>query len=89
MPAGASCNDCINTDLLSCATTSTTPNACDDDLGLVQCCLETACPTGDATCRQTAIDTGGACASDWDDFITCVNATITAEDCGITTACFP
>jgi hypothetical protein len=87
--AGDVCGECINDDLISCATDASTPNACDDALGLVQCCLEAECPTGDATCRGTALAAGGACLPDWDAFLTCVDATVTAGDCTITTRCFP
>lgn len=87
--AGDVCNECINDDLISCATDSATPNACDDELGLVQCCLEAECPTGDTTCRGAAVGASGACRPDWDTFLTCVDATLTAGSCDITTACFP
>jgi len=81
-PAGASCGTCINDDILSC---STDTGGCEAQLGLVQCCINTACPTGAAACVNGSIATGGACASRWDTFVTCVNGT----DCGITSACFP
>lgn len=86
-PAGESCNGCINDELLSCATMTA---GCDDELGLVQCCLNAECPGGEESCVTAAFAPGGACEDDRDDFAACANEAIADEVCGVSPdVCFP
>jgi len=66
-PAGA-CNGCFFDAEVSCVTDM---GLCTSELGNVQCCTDSHCPTGDAACVQTALATGGACATVWNGFNTC------------------
>lgn len=71
-PAGT-CNRCFQDGIISCVTDT---GACTSELGNTQCCIDTACPTGDSACVETALAAGGTCATIWDGFFTCVNDTI-------------
>ena len=57
---------------------------CSDELGLGECCLDEACPTGDNACIDAAI--AGSCAAPVQAFRDC-QAAVTG--CSITAACFP
>jgi len=86
-PTGT-CNTCFNDAIISCITDQ---NFCTQELGNVQCCFDATCPTGDATCINNSIATGGACATLWNGFFTCVdNATVPPGSCSAAVAvCFP
>ncbi len=88
-PAGT-CSTCFNDGLISCVTDD---NRCTQNLGDVVCCLDNACPAGSpATCQDTALGTGGACATLWNGFFSCVNTELgdPALNCDSHLAvCFP
>ncbi len=50
--------------------------SCTSQLGDAQCCLDSHCPGGDATCVNAALATGGACGTVWTSFSACVNTTL-------------
>lgn len=89
-PVGEVCTTCVNDELIACATDrSATANACDDELGLVECCLNAACPSGTSACRSAGVAAGGACGGEWSSFLTCVRARVADESCAVTPLCFP
>jgi hypothetical protein len=84
---GDECLACLNGEVLAACTTSAA--GCDDELGLVNCCLEDACPTGDMACVQAAGASGGACAAQANTMVMCVNTAVMSRTCGNTpTLCF-
>jgi hypothetical protein len=88
-PTGT-CGTCFNDGLISCITDMGT---CTSELGQVQCCLDANCPTGDSTCVNNALATGGACKTLWDGFFTCIDDALGAAAAGACTShvnvCFP
>jgi hypothetical protein len=85
-PAGQACLSCVNQDVISSCTMAGT---CADENGLLNCCVEEACPTGDAGCVDAATSMGGACAEAVNTLITCVNTDVMARRCGVNPAvCF-
>lgn len=77
------CNGCLNEDIIY---TCTNGGGCEDAFGEVQCCLMEECPTGDETCINGALM--GACGTDWNAFVMCINSAQMAMACGITQTCF-
>lgn len=86
-PNAMNCGACITQDLFY---TCSNPmgGGCDEEYGEIQCCLMTACPSGDATCVNMATGMGGACATQAQAFFTCANSAQMAMRCGITNTCF-
>lgn len=83
-PNPQACVGCLNQEVISCGSR----NGCDEEWGEVICCLTEACPSADAACINSALGTGGACGTDLNTFLSCVNGLPTGT-CGITPLCFP
>lgn len=80
------CLACLNAEILA---TCAADAGCDDEIGLVECCVDLACPTGDMTCTDAATDPGGACIEERDAVFACAGAGSAAGTCGISaTLCF-
>lgn len=82
-PNADACVGCLNQQVISCGSM----HGCDNEWGEVGCCLNTACPTGDATCVNSALNTGGACDATLSTFLSCVQG-LPSGTCGITDLCF-
>ena len=83
-PAAMACNTCL---LQEVASNCTTPAAgCGDEFGLLTCCLQEECPTGDAACINTA--SMGACGTQGNAVNACFNTAQMARACGISMLCF-
>ncbi len=85
-PMATACNECILGNILSACTTS--PAMCAPQYGNFVCCLTDACPTGDATCINTATAAGGMCATQVNDMNNCLNTEQMARRCGVSAVCF-
>lgn len=84
---GDDCLACLNAEVLASCTL--TAGGCGDEAGLLQCCLDEECPTGDMACVNGATAMGGACVAQVNGMIMCVNAAAMAMRCGISpTLCF-
>ncbi len=81
---GNLCRGCLGGEAFACAT----DNGCADDLGLVDCCAAAACPAGSAPgCAGTSIQAGGACRTQWLDFVACSDA-VPGSACPFPSVCF-
>ncbi len=77
---GDECLACLNGEVLASCTTAAV--GCNDELGLVNCCLMEACPTGETACVQAAGASGGACAAQANTMVMCVNTAVMSRACG-------
>lgn len=86
-PNAMACQTCLQDEAFNTCSTGT--GTCADEVGLFECCLQDACPTGDAACINSATTGAGACVSAVNTLVMCVNTDAMARRCGNSpTLCF-
>jgi hypothetical protein len=85
-PNPMACIACINGEIFSTCTSGTA--TCADEYGLLQCCLEEACPDGADACINGALSGTGACVATFDTLNSCFSTEQMAMRCGVSALCF-